>query len=61
MDRMFEPFVRGARNGRGSGLGLSITRDAVAALGGTVRVRDLPGKGCVFAIALPATPSVRSR
>jgi signal transduction histidine kinase len=37
----------------GLGLGLSITRKAVKALEGEVRTRNLPGKGCVFAIDLP--------
>lgn len=53
-DAMFRPFdTRGADRG-GLGLGLKITRDAVAANGGEIQVRNLPGKGCRFRIALPA-------
>lgn len=37
----------------GLGLGLSIARKAVRAHGGDIQVRNLPGKGCVFAIELP--------
>jgi signal transduction histidine kinase len=40
----------------GLGLGLSIARKAVKAIGGEVRTHDLPGKGCIFAIDLPAAP-----
>jgi signal transduction histidine kinase len=35
------------------GFGLAIGRRCVEAMGGRVRVRDLPGKGCVFSVALP--------
>jgi signal transduction histidine kinase len=37
----------------GLGLGLSIARKAVKAIGGEVHTRDLPGRGCIFAIDLP--------
>jgi signal transduction histidine kinase len=37
----------------GLGLGLSISRKAVSAIGGAVSSRNLPGKGCVFTIDLP--------
>jgi signal transduction histidine kinase len=35
------------------GLGLAISRRCVEAMGGQMRVRDVPGKGCVFTVALP--------
>jgi signal transduction histidine kinase len=50
----FQPF--GQRRGAdrtGLGLGLSIARNAVRAHGGDIHIRDLPGKGCVFTIAVP--------
>jgi len=37
----------------GLGLGLSIARKAVRAHGGEIRVRNMPGKGCVFTIEVP--------
>ena len=37
----------------GLGLGLSIARKAVRAHGGDIRVRNMPGKGCVFIIDVP--------
>jgi len=37
----------------GLGLGLSIARKAVRAHEGDILVRNMPGKGCVFAIDVP--------
>ena len=54
--RVFERFVRGARDGgRGSGLGLAIVRAVVEAHRGTVRLeRPEVGTGTRFVIRLPA-------
>lgn len=52
-ETMFEPFRQGFDDKRGLGLGLSIAKRSVEADGGRLTVRDLPGKGCVFTIALP--------
>jgi len=51
---LFQAF--GDRRGSdrsGLGLGLSIARKAVRAHGGDIRIRNMPGKGCVFIIELP--------
>jgi signal transduction histidine kinase len=52
-----DPFqVFGDRRGSdrsGLGLGLSIARKAVRAHGGEIRIRNMPGKGCVFIIQVP--------
>jgi len=37
----------------GLGLGLSIVRKAVRAHGGEIRIRNMPGKSCVFTIEVP--------
>jgi signal transduction histidine kinase len=37
----------------GLGMGLSIARKAVRAHGGEIRIRNMPGKGCVFIIEVP--------
>lgn len=50
---LFEPFVQRGENRTGFGLGLAIVKQALEAHGGRVRVRNLPGKGCVFAVELP--------
>jgi len=54
VERAFAPFVRLSRGPDGFGLGLSIARQAADAHGGTLRAEDLPGRGCVFALELPA-------
>ncbi len=51
------PGKNGSPSSR-SGLGLSVTIKAAKANGGEVRVRDIPGKGCVFTLDLPRKPLV---
>jgi signal transduction histidine kinase len=51
---LFQSF--GDRRGTdrsGLGLGLSMARKAVRAHGGDICVRNMPGKGCVFAVEVP--------
>jgi signal transduction histidine kinase len=52
-DELFRPFQQRGADRTGLGLGLSISRRSVEADGGEIRVRDIPGTGCVFAIDLP--------
>jgi signal transduction histidine kinase len=51
-EAMFRPFTQGSYDRSGLGLGLSIARRSVEADGGTLTVRDVPGTGCVFTMAL---------
>jgi signal transduction histidine kinase len=51
--QMFQPFRQGASDKSGLGLGLSICRRSVEANNGELRVRDLPGTGCIFTIDMP--------
>ncbi len=53
MENMFLPFTQNAEDRSGLGLGLSIARHSVEVNGGVLRVRDLPGTGCIFTIDLP--------
>ena len=54
---MFRPFEQRGADRTGLGLGLIISRQAVAANGGSLQVRNLAGKGCVFTIDLPLVAS----
>ena len=51
--RLFEPFSQDGIDRSGLGLGLSISRASVEANAGVLRVRDLPGHGCIFTIDMP--------
>jgi len=51
---LLRPFVQQGADRTGLGLGLSICVKAVKAISGELQIRDLPGKGCVFTIDLPA-------
>lgn len=53
VERAFAPFVQGNARKDGFGLGLAIAKQAVDAHGGTIRVQNLPGKGCVFVLDFP--------
>jgi signal transduction histidine kinase len=52
-EALLRPFVQQAADRTGLGLGLSICLKAVNAISGQLRIRDVPGKGCVFIIDLP--------
>src|SRR5882724_8960618 len=52
-EQLFLPFERRSADRTGLGLGLAISRQGVQANGGTLDVRNMPGKGCVFSINLP--------
>ena len=51
-EQIFEPFFSSKQNGR-MGLGLSITRSLVRAMGGNIKYESAAGTGAAFHIALP--------
>ncbi|MCJ7544414.1 MAG: HAMP domain-containing histidine kinase [Phycisphaerae bacterium] len=51
--RVFEPFYTTKPPGAGVGLGLAISREIVAALGGTIAAAPRPGGGAAIAITVP--------
>ena len=57
LERIFEPFERGARNGepKGLGLGLYISRQLAISHSGELRVSSSAGEGSVFSLVLPCT------
>jgi signal transduction histidine kinase len=52
-EELFLPFEQRGTDRTGLGLGLDIARRSVEACGGRLRVRDVPGSGCVFTMDLP--------
>jgi signal transduction histidine kinase len=54
--RIFQAFRQSSEDRSGFGLGLAIARQAIEAHGGSVQVRNLPGKGCVFQVSMPEKP-----
>jgi hypothetical protein len=61
MQQMFRPFTQNGDDKSGVGLGLSICRRSVDANGGVLRVRNIPGTGCVFTIDLPRQAVAKQR
>ncbi len=57
LDRIFERFYqaesRSNRKYEGSGIGLSLTKDIVELLDGSIGVKSKPGRGSTFSITLP--------
>jgi len=59
LDKVFSPFVQlDPGKGGGFGLGLAIARQAVDAHGGSLRVQNLPERGCIFVLELPTTTAI---
>lgn len=58
---LLRPFVQRGVDRSGLGLGLSICVKAVQSMNGELRVRDLPGKGCVFTLDLPRQVSATAQ
>lgn len=61
MDRLFEPFARGEASMtnkiQGTGLGMPITKNIVAAMGGEIFVESAVGRGSCFTVTLPFAPA----
>jgi len=62
LPRVFEPLIGGSRgkDRAGLGLGLFITREIVAAHGGSVTVNSTEGDGTTFAVSLPRSTEAQT-
>jgi signal transduction histidine kinase len=60
LPHIFEPFYRGnaarASQTHGTGLGLSLAKEAAEAMGGRLTVASHPGEGSAFTLHFPAAP-----
>lgn len=53
-EKIFNPFYTTKEYGRGTGLGLSVSKDIIESFKGTISVKSTPGEGSSFIISLPA-------
>ncbi|MBM7562433.1 PAS domain-containing sensor histidine kinase [Fusibacter tunisiensis] len=55
--RVFEPFIQGdagtARKFGGTGLGLTIVKEIIDRMGGTIEIQSTPGAGACFKVQIP--------
>jgi two-component system NtrC family sensor kinase len=54
LDKIFQPFFTTKPTGEGTGLGLSLSYDAIKAHNGEIRAETKDGEGAAFIILLPA-------
>ncbi|MCK9394920.1 MAG: PAS domain S-box protein [Methylobacter sp.] len=60
--KIYEPFVQLGQTTtqKGTGLGLTITRQFVQLMGGTISLESTPGKGSIFRVELPVERAAAS-
>lgn len=57
-EQLFRPFEQRGSDRSGLGLGLAIALENVVTEGGHMRVRSLPGQGCIFTVDLPRSAGI---
>ena len=53
LEQLFDPFFSTKTNGQGSGLGLSICKNIIVTMGGSIQVRSGKEGGSCFTVSLP--------
>lgn len=59
LKRIFEPFFSTKSPGKGTGLGLFVTRNIIENLGGNIKVESQVGHGASFSVKLPKYCEIR--
>ena len=57
-ERIFEPFFTTKEDGKGTGLGLGISRDIITRHHGKLLVESSVGVGTIFTVKLPRTAEI---
>ena len=55
LDSIFMPFFTTKDVGRGTGLGLSVSKGIIEGMGGTISLESVEGEGATFTVTLPAS------
>jgi len=53
-ERMFDPFFTTGKNGKGTGIGLTLTREIISDLDGHIKVSSHVNEGTVIEVLIPA-------
>ena len=59
LNRIFDPYFTTRERGKGTGLGLALTRTIVEQHGGRIEASNSPAGGAVFRISIPAATSLQ--
>ncbi len=61
VDRIFEPFFTTKEPGKGTGLGLAVSRDIMERYSGRLTAQNRPGGGAIFEVRIPLSACAVSK